>query len=56
MVAPFNGNPITTIKSCISPTNAIYETDPETFYNELSSLVRSIPKYNLLIIGKDINT
>ena len=25
------------------------------FYNELSSLVRRIPKYNLLIIGGDMN-
>ena len=26
-----------------------------TFYNELSSLVRCIPKHNVLIIGGDIN-
>ena len=25
------------------------------FYDELSSLVRSIPKYNLLVIGGDMN-
>ena len=27
----------------------------DTIYIDLSSLVRSIPKYNVLIIGKDIN-
>ena len=31
------------------------ETDIITFYNELSSLVRSIPKHNMLIIGEHSN-
>ena len=44
MVATFNGNPSTTIISCSSPTNVSEETNLITFYNELSSLVRSIPK------------
>ena len=44
MVAMFNGNPSITIISCYSPTSASDETDLDTFYNELSSLVHSIPK------------
>ena len=44
MVATLNGNPSATIISCYSPTNVSEETDLVTFYNELSSLVRSIPK------------
>ena len=51
----FNSNPSTTIISCYSPNNASDETDFDTFYNELSFLVRSIPKYNVLIIRGDMN-
>ena len=50
MVAIFNGNPSTTIISCSNSTNANDVTDFITFYNELSSLVSSIPKHNVLII------
>ena len=46
MAARFNGNPRATIISCYSPTNISEETEQVTFYDELSSLVRSIPKYN----------
>ena len=55
MVATFNGNPSITIISCYSPTNISEETDLIAFYNELSSLVHSIPKYNVLVIGGDMN-
>ena len=55
MVATFNCYPSSTIISCYSPTIAIDEKDLDTFYNELSSLVPSIPKHNVLIIGGDIN-
>ena len=44
MVATFNGNPRATIISCYSPTNVREETELIAFYDELSSLVRSIPK------------
>ena len=54
MVATFNGNPSTTI-ICYSPTNVNDEADLIVIYNELSSLVRIIPKLNILIIGRDIN-
>ena len=55
MVATFNGNPKATIISCYSPTNVSDETELVTFYEELPSLVRSIPKHNLLVIGGDMN-
>ena len=51
----FNANPKATIISCYSPTNVSEETELVTFYEELSSLVRSIPKHNLLVIGGDMN-
>ena len=55
MAATFNGNPKATIISCYSATNVSEETKLVTFYEELSSLVRSIPKHNLLVIGGDMN-
>ena len=54
MVATFNSNPSTTT-ICYSPTNVSEETDLIAFYNELSSLVRSILKHNVLIFGEDMN-
>ena len=50
-----NGNPSAIIISCYSPTNVSEETELIAFYDELSSLVHSIPKHNILIIGEDIN-
>ena len=55
MVATFNGNPRAKIISCYSPTNISEETELIAFYDELSSLVRSIPKHNVLVIGGDMN-
>ena len=55
MVATFNDNPRATIISCYSPTNVSEETELVAFYDELSSLVRSIPKHNVLVIGGDMN-
>ena len=53
MAATFNGNPRATIIFCYSPTNVSDETELVTFYDELSSLVRSIPKHNMLV-SRDI--
>ena len=50
MAATFNGNPRATIMSCYSLTNVSEETELVAFYEELSSLVRSIPKHNMLVI------
>ena len=55
VAATFNGNPRATIIPCYSPTNVSEETELVTFYDELSSLVRSIPKHNMLVFGGDIN-
>ena len=55
MVATFNGNPRATIISCYSPTNVSEETELVAFYDELSSLVRSFPKHNVLVNGGDMN-
>ena len=54
MAASFNGNPKATI-ICYSPTNVSEETQLITFYEELSFLVRSIPKHNQLVIDGDMN-
>ena len=48
MAATFNGNSRATIIPCYNPTNVIEETELVAFYDELSSLVRSIPKHNAL--------
>ena len=55
MADTFNGNLSVTIISSYNPTNVSEETDLITFYNELSSLVHSIPKHNLLLIGGNMN-
>ena len=55
MAETFNGNPRATIISCYSPTNVCEETELVAFYDELSSLVLSIPKHNVLVIGRDMN-
>ena len=55
MAATFNGNPRATIIPCNNPTNVSEETELVTFYDELSSLVRSIPKHNMFFIGGDMN-
>ena len=55
MIATFNGNSTTAIICCYSPTDASDKTDLNTFYNELSSLVRRVPKHNVLIIGGNMN-
>ena len=55
IVVIFNGNPSATIIFCYRSTNVSEETDLIAFYNELSSLVRSIPKHNVLVISGDVN-
>ena len=55
MAATFNSNPRATIISCYSPTNVSEKTELVTFYEKLSSLVRSIPKHSLRVIGEDMN-
>ena len=50
-----NGNRFTAIVTCNRPTDARNETGITTYYNELSSFVRNIPKHNFLIICRVIN-
>ena len=51
MVATLNGNPRASIISCYGPTNIREETELIVFHDELYSLVRCIPKHNVLVIG-----
>ena len=55
MCATFNGNLYKTIVPCYGFTNAIDKTKITKFYNKLYSLLRHIPKHNVLMIGGDIN-
>ena len=55
-VATFHGNPKPTLISCSSPTNIAYEQEVIDLYDDLSCLVRSVPKHNVLIVGGDLNT
>ena len=55
MAATLDGNSRATIISCYSPTNVSEETELVAFYDELSSLLRSIPKHNVLVISGDMN-
>ena len=55
IITNFKGNPKVTIISCYSPINVREETELIAFYDELSSLVHSIPKHNVLVIGGDMN-
>ena len=55
MPATFNGKPRAKIISCYSPTNVSEENELVAFYDALSSLVRNIPKHNMLVIGGDMN-
>ena len=55
ILASLYGKPSTTIITYYSPTYASDETGLYTFYNELSSRVRNIPKHSVLIIGWDMN-
>ena len=53
--ATFNGNPSPMIISCYSPTIASNETNITPFCDKLSFIAQHILKYNILIIGRDLN-
>ena len=55
LVVTFQGNPEPTLISYYSPTNIADEQEVIDFYNDLSSLIRSVPKHNVLVIGGDLN-
>ena len=55
IIASFNGNPRASIICCYSPTNCSNEQDIKIFYDELSSLIRQIPKHHVIILAGDFN-
>ena len=55
MAAILTATPEQQSSHATNPTNVSEETELVTFYDELSSLVRSIPKHNMLVIGGDMN-
>ena len=55
LVATFHRNPEATLILSYSPTNIADKQEVINFYDDLSSLVRSFPKHNVLIIGGDLN-
>ena len=55
IAATFNGNPRATIISCNSPTNVGEELNKSPSTMSYPFLVRSIPKHNMLVIGRDMN-
>ena len=55
IIATFSGNPKSTLISCYSPTNVSEESEVSEFYDELSSLVRAVPKHSFMVIGGDFN-
>ena len=52
LVATFHSNPEPTLISCYNPTNISDEQEIIYFYDDLSSLVRSVPKHSALIIDE----
>ena len=55
LVTTFHGNPEATLISCYSPTNIADEQEVIGFYDDLSSLIRSVTKHNVLIVGEELN-
>ena len=55
MLATFNGSASASIIFYYIPNNVIEETELITFYDGISSLARSIPKHNVLVIVGDMN-
>ena len=53
MIVHFQGNTQSSVISCYSPINE--EQGTEIFYNKLICLTIQIAKYNVLIIGGDLN-
>ena len=55
MTASFNKNTAVTIVSCYRPTNVSDEEDKAEIYTEITTVTRSIPKHNILLLGDDKN-
>ena len=48
--------PCTTVISCYSPTNVSDEYETTSFYDELSSLIRQVPKHSVPMMRGDMNS
>ncbi|KAJ3591155.1 hypothetical protein NHX12_009102 [Muraenolepis orangiensis] len=55
LVADFEGNPVTTVMSVYSPTNAAPVEDVEKFYDELRTAIHHVPAHNFLVMLGDFN-
>ena len=55
MIATFSGNPKSTIISTYSPTNNSNIEVIEEYYTELTTLLRRVPKHNMLLLCGDMN-
>ncbi|KAJ3601039.1 hypothetical protein NHX12_032012 [Muraenolepis orangiensis] len=55
LIADFEGNPVTTVMSVYSPTNAAPVEDVEKFYDELRTAIHHVPAHNFLVILGDFN-
>ena len=55
MIVTFNGNPKVTVVSCYSPTNCSEEEEAQEFYDQLTELIKQVPKHNVMLIDGDMN-
>ena len=55
MIVTFNGNPKVTVMSCYSPRNCSEEEEAQEFYDQLTELIKQVPKHSILLIGGDMN-
>ena len=55
MIATFNGKLKVTVVSCYSPTNCSEAEEAQDFYDQLTELIKQVPKHNVLLIGGDMN-
>ena len=55
IIASFDGNPSSSLICCYSPTNSSDEENVNSFYTELSSLIRMVPAHNIKLIAGDFN-
>ena len=55
MTVSFNKNTAVTTVSCYRTTNVSDEEDKDEIYIEITTVTRSIPKHNILLLGDDKN-
>ena len=55
LVAEFEGNPLTSVIVVYSPHNSSNAEDIDNFYDQLSSVVQSIPAHHFLAVLGDFN-